>query len=204
MFYPNSQWLSILRDRTLRTLDRCAGPQKEKRSRPTSTFTGAMWVSGKGREKIWNRQDSSTVDSSKHKSSGANWLLNLSGVQSTYSSFRSTLWTNKSSVLPSLTSLKSTDLPSFPRKTEHHNLPACFPKPKKSPNPRSLQSRKCMLSSPALWSASEGLADGWDWKAWRWWDWLVSFKQQIDGFFRTSFGVYIVFLGCALVPSLFR
>lgn len=103
-----------------------------------------------------------------------------------------------------LTSLKSTDLPSFPRKTEHHNLPACFPKPKKSPNPRSLQSRKCMLSSPALWSASEGLADGWDWKAWRWWDWLVSFKQQIDGFFRTSFGVYIVFLGCALVPSLFR
>ena len=50
-FIPIPQWLSILRDRTLRTLDRCAGPQKEKRSRPTSTFTGAMWVSGKGRGK---------------------------------------------------------------------------------------------------------------------------------------------------------
>lgn len=162
MFYPNSQWLSILRDRTLRTLDRCPGPQKEKRSRPTSTFTGAMWVSGKGTttlalEKIRNRPDSSRF-----------FQAQIVRGELAFESFRSAIYiflfpkyiVNEQKFgapIFWLTSFKSTDLPSFPRETKPTTTSQhVFQSRKTSPNPRSLQSRKCMLSSPALWSASAG------------------------------------------------
>lgn len=143
--------------------------------------------------KIWNRQDSSRFFQAQivRAFRECNLYLSLSKVHCERTKVRCY------HLLVDIFQKHRSSKFSEKNKT-HHNLPACFPTPKTSPTTSSPVFREipgacraenvcCCLRHFGVprrvsrWVGLEGPR--------RWWDSLVSFKKQIDGFF-------VLLLGC--------